>query len=605
MMKQPSISDMNRRSLSRSFGLRSGGLWILTVFLIGGSGCRDDAEAIRQIQSKQLSEMQQKTQQDHLGEAFALLGQFVELNREKAGQQVSFHLNQWRQSQVSLPSALPQAMLRSWSSLIAPEKLEPVLLAPDYRPSDVKLLRNSFLFRRIVTWADAPQCDDPILKDWFESLSDETPLSEDDTARLVTAARLFDWTVRNVALQPSQFGAPPFDVPSYPLGLTFEGAGYRQTTYQTLWRGVGDSLQRSNVFCELCLQADIPAAILATQNDDGQRQPWCVGVLIGEQIFLFEPALGLPVPGPNQRGIATLQQARKDPAVMRRLNVAGYFDYPMSRSDIQQSVALLTIQPERLAPRMKRLEDGLTGDRRMVLFADAAKLASDFDDVAGIAGARLSELPVLAEVYQAENLRFATRDPQFAAMYMQQWAVMEGTDAGAKSLALARWRHLMGRFADDEVDGIQGARTLYLEQRAPEYEIDDLRIDVDLQKRYGLRRELGMADDVFENALARAQMFMRMGKRTATYWLSLVQYDDGRTETAKNWFEKRALDPTQQSIWDASAQYNLARVLEKLGDLESAIEVLKRDGTPAEHGSRLRARLIGKLAESSSKSLQD
>ncbi|MEM6779619.1 MAG: hypothetical protein AAF670_18335, partial [Planctomycetota bacterium] len=150
MMKQPSISDMNRRCLSRSFGLRSGGLWILTVFLIGGSGCRDDAEAIRQIQSKQLSEMQQKTQQDHLGEAFALLGQFVELNREKAGQQVSFHLNQWRQSQVSLPSALPQAMLRSWSSLIAPEKLEPVLLAPDYRPSDVKLLRNSFLFRRIV-----------------------------------------------------------------------------------------------------------------------------------------------------------------------------------------------------------------------------------------------------------------------------------------------------------------------------------------------------------------------------------------------------------------------------------------------------------------------
>jgi tetratricopeptide (TPR) repeat protein len=241
---------------------------------------------------------------------------------------------------------------------------------------------------------------------------------------------------------------------------------------------------------------------------------------------------------------------------------------------------------------MKRLESGLTGDRRLTLFVDVESLAERLDAVPGVAGVRLSELPVLSQIYKAESQQFAARDPGFAAWYYSRWAILEGEDQLAKDMAKGRWQHLTGQFSDDEVEGVLGARTYYLQQRAPEFEIEDLRIDVDLQKRYGVRRGLGMESQEFEARLQQIQLFMRMGKRTATYWLSLVQYDDGRFETARNWFDKRVLDEDQQSIWNDAATYNLARSHEALGEIDLAIERLKTEGLVNAHGNRLRARLL-------------
>ena len=108
--------------------------------------------------------------------------------------------------------------------------------------------------------------------------------------------------------------APP--APPLSFGMAFRGAGYRQTDYQTVWRGTGDSLQRAGVFTQLCRQASIPAFVLATESIGLKRgaelDPWCVGVLIGDEIYLFEPELGTFVPGPDQVGVATLSQARSD-----------------------------------------------------------------------------------------------------------------------------------------------------------------------------------------------------------------------------------------------------------------------------------------------------
>ncbi len=137
---------------------------------------------------------------------------------------------------------------------------------------------------------------------------------------------------------------------------------------------------------------------------------------------------------------------------------------------------------------------------------------------------------------------------------------------------------------------------LYLAQRAPEYEIEDLRIDVDLQQAYGVRRELGIDAETYNRQLQQAQMMMRLGKRTATYWISLIQYDDGRYETAENWYSKRVLNEEQLSFWEPHARYNLARTLERLGDTDRAIELYKTDGDPQEHGNRLTSEIACQIS---------
>jgi tetratricopeptide (TPR) repeat protein len=207
---------------------------------------------------------------------------------------------------------------------------------------------------------------------------------------------------------------------------------------------------------------------------------------------------------------------------------------------------------------------------------------------------------LLAELYAETISKAAERDPLLAFWYFSRWAILEAQIPNSQKLALGRWRHLHGQFDTDEEEDTEGARVLYLAQRAPEYEIEDLHIDVDLQQAYGVRRELGVDTETYNRQLQQAQMMMRMGKRTATYWISLVQYDDGRYETAKNWYSKRVLNKEQLSIWEPHARYNLARTLERLGDTDRAIELYKTDGDPQEHGNRLRARLLAKSVDEES-----
>ena len=201
------------------------------------------------------------------------------------------------------------------------------------------------------------------------------------------------------------------------------------------------------------------------------------------------------------------------------------------------------------------------------------------------------DVPLLAEQYEKELKKAVERDPLIMLWYVSRYAMLDDEKG---PLAMARWRHLRGQFNDDDDEDTQGARTLYLAQRAPEFEIEDLRIDVDLQKAYNVRRDLGTTPEQYEMQLQQTQAMIRLGKRTATYWISLIQYDDQRYDTAVNWFTKRVLTDEQISFWEPSARYNLARASERVGELERAVELYKTDGDPQEHGNRIRARLLGR-----------
>ncbi len=559
-------------------------------------GCSSDVDTVRQIQTQRHREMQAQSKHDHLGEAFSLLQRLVELNPEKAYRQIAYHLNRWRETKPdSNPVPAPE-LLRTLGELLPVEAVAERIEREEFVASDINHLRDAYLFGQLVRWVDSERSDDPLLDQWLTE--QQQTLGEDDAQRLRTAARLFDWTARNIAYEPPEMPVPFTDLPPLPPGLKYGGAGYRQSDYLTLWRGTGDSLQRAGVFMQLCRQASIPAFVLSIQSlDTGELKPWCVGVLVGDQIYLFEPELGTHVPGPDQVGIATLEQARSDEVVLRRLNVPGFFDYHLSKQDVQQCTALLNVIPEGVSSRMKNLESGLTGDRRMIVYTDVDSLAKQIDEATGIAGVRLWQVPLQAEVYRAAVERVAARNPAFGFWHFTRWAIMDAPAELPQKLSEGRWRHLHGQFDSVEEENLEGARKLYLTQRAPEFEIEKLGIDVELQKLYGIRRELGMDPKAYEQQVQQIQGMMQLGKRTATYWLSLIQYEDRKYETAESWLVKRALDEDQQSFWVPAARYNLGRAVEQLGQHERAIELYKTDGDLQEHGNRIRARLVAKAAK--------
>ncbi len=571
------------------------------------SGCGDDSDTVRQIQAQRQVRMQSEAQQDHLGEVIGLLSRYVELNPEKARRQVAYHLNRWDETSsggdqvagaTSRRDVTPETleMLETISHLMPTDKAVELVNQPQFVTSDANHLRDAYLFRQVAEWVDRDSSDDPLLAEWLDDLGKTA--SEESVARLRTATRLFDWTIRNIAYEPLVPIDPAPPGPQFPFGMTFRGAGYRQSQYLALWHGSGDALQRAGVFTQLCRQAGIESAILGLPREGtGEIQPWCVGVRIGESIYLFESGLGMYVPGPGQVGIATLAEARRDASVMRRLNVAGFYDYPFTKDDVQQCVALLNVIPEAMGSRMQRLEQGLTGNRRLSLYVDVAAQSQQWDAVSGISGVRLWDIPLLAEVYRATLERAMERDPMLMFWQVSRWAILDAEVGASKQLAEGRWTHLQGEFDDDDDEGRKGARTLYLSQRAPEFEIEDLRIDVELQIQYGIRRDLGISPEVYDRQVQQIQALMRQGKRTATYWLSLVQYDDARFDTAENWFDARVLTEEQSSMWDPAARYNLARCLERTGDIARAIELYKTNGDPQEHGNRIRARLLDRSTD--------
>jgi hypothetical protein len=103
---------------------------------------------------------------------------------------------------------------------------------------------------------------------------------------------------------------------------------------------------------------------------------WACGVVIGDgkDVYLFDPHLGLPLPGPNGEGVATLTQAREKSEVLGQLNIDDKLRYPVTKEQAQAAQAQLVCPLSALSPRMRYLQDKLLGPAvRVRLAGDAAK----------------------------------------------------------------------------------------------------------------------------------------------------------------------------------------------------------------------------------------
>ncbi len=494
------------------------------------------------------------------------LGRLEQFRSGEMLQEIVERLNQWATTQEP-PAPSPRDPLLD--TLPEPLRELPMLADLDsmrFPRHDGASLQQAVWLRDVARWARGEKLDE-----------------------LRRALHLFDWTVRNIQLKPLDQFSP--ELGDAPLG---------QFPWETLLLGRGDVLERAWVYIELLRQEGIEAAMLALPRKGAPAshamQAWAVGVLIDGEVFLFDPVLGLPIPGPGGVYLdaggglamrpATLVEAASDPAILRRLDLDQSTPYPVGSEDLDGIVALIVASPSELSRRMTLLESHLVGTQKLVLTVDAAGQGERFAATPRIGGAWLWARPY---VTMAQQLALG-QNPQAV---QERFAEMAPFHVGADGpLWKGRLLHFKGRFV-----GENGATQHYQAARPPNSQLDGF---ADLFYR-SLKAAQPDADEASLRQMAEQRAaiekpaFVR-AKQNASYWLGLLAYEQGAFSAAADYFATRTLEASPDGPWTHGARYNLARTLEAAGELNRAVSQLAADPlSPSRHGNLLRARWLNEL----------
>jgi hypothetical protein len=379
---------------------------------------------------------------------------------------------------------------------------------------------------------------------------------------LTIARRLFDWTVRSLAL----VGDPPMVPSEATPGTRWYLPG------EILLTGRASAAQRSWMFVELLRQAGIDGVMLATDGGEaGSRRPWIPAAIIEGEAYLFEPTYGMAVPGPGGEGVATARQAAADPAILEALSLPDR-PYPVKAADIGSLAVLAVADPRSLARRMTAL-DKETASRH------GLRLASGASAVAALA---VKSLPAGGEPFVGlwefpweSAVRRPTQPVELAARRELAPLAITVAEMGrgdrqnprlVRPLFTARIREFRG-----DLDGPLGAKASYLAARPSKVAIQQA-----LQA-------------VPPEQAATVDRLYRQMKEDATYWLGVATLGEGQPAAAIDYLQRMTLENAPDSRWTDAARANLGRAYAALGRIDEAVKVLREDGSPQRFGSRLLA----------------
>ena len=543
------------------------------------------------------------SQPSSIDTAMDYLSRLEDFEPQQGMMQVAYQFNRWLESASDSDLWEPSPLLEDLPSAL---RDLPPLSRLDKREitlDDVFYLREVSWMQSISQWVS--ELDEPVENsDWLDAVRQSR--NEPHAHEVGLAMRLFDWTVQNIQLNPlldfpTSEGAPPGIDPVYwPLYQAKPGPGYQTWPWQTLLFGRGDAWQRARVFAGLARQQEIDVVVLAVQASDSsdRPRPWLTAALIDDQLYLFDTQLGLPIPGPEAGSIATLDQVRQDPALLRKLD--GRFAdraliYPIQAEELDRLVALLDAGPEAFSYRMHLIESQPTSSPPLVLSIEPQRLISRLA-ACGLQQVRLWETPLETWIYRNTLKRRAEEDPELIGyLLLEEW-IFEND----MPLARGRQLHLRGRF--EQEDGRDGAKAEYLRARIPDAKIAQIGRSPQVRQELGIVR--GRQNDMqWEVYLQSSERILIRAKQNASLWLGLIHLATGRHEDARDWFQVRCLDAYEEGPWTALARYNLARLYEQSNDLVTArdLYLLTPKDSPQEHGNLLRARFLRQRIESSPK----
>lgn len=592
--------------------LSPGWLALVTlVALLSIPGC-DQPRTQRTAASRGTSVSVKQSAQDHLRVALDLVEQIRQSDPNQTCPKVAYNLNRWLEAHD--PAA-------EWTEdpLVAelPTELDPVVRAAklttlEFTPDDVYLIREALWLREASSWA-AQQPPDPLVARWLDEA--KSTLSPEHAAQLGIAQRLFDWTVRQIQLdplppEPSQKGEGKSKKKKskiLPSRQGLPGPGYTFRPWQVALFGHGDFWQRAWVFMLLARQQGIEVAMLAIERETDSPTPWLPAVVLGDQLYLFDPQLGLPIPGPGGRGIATLQQAASDPTVLAALDVSNERPYRVRAMDLDKVVALLEGSPGYLTKRMKLVESQLTGQKRIVLTSTPTAVAKQLSQCQPpISNSRIWPIAYHAVLYDLGRQELLSKDRSSVQHYVQHEVAFEVSP----TLDLGRKQQLKGMLfdksptssaaeagtslADPAVAEQSGATSLYLQSRPPNALLEQIATSSDVRRQFNLHPGEGENEQRYVGRVAIARDALQRAKKNATYWIGLVNADAGKDDVAIEWLKDRTLGGDPDGPWTHGAQYNLGRIYEKKGNLAEARTLYFRDDSPQADGNTLRGRWLGR-----------
>lgn len=539
---------------------------------------------------------------------------FGEFNQSRA----LYYFNQWiARQELDADNFTPDPLLRGLPAAIRNHPVITQLQAGNQnqiRSSDIAYLQQTLWMNDIATRVGLA----PPPSSWKAWLTtQEKAVGVEASQQLRQTLNLFDWTIRGIQLDelPPPPQGPIATAGDAPAALQLPplrgepGPGYRQLPLMTLLYGHGDAHERARVFILLCRQLRIPVVVLGLVDpqQSGPPTPWVAAALIGGKLYLFDTALGLPLPGPKGEGVATLDDLAEQPELLRQLDIAGGPQYPVNEKALSDGlVALIDADPDSLSQRMAVLEEPLNKARRearesrsaaglaeaeaplfdLVLSTQPSELAASLRKLRRISSVSLWRTPYEAILFQLGRSQKPGPKPAYAGDYRD--------DELPAALTKARDQQFRGQF--ESVDQRPGARAKYLYFRRSDLEIDSLETSAEARRMApGLEERLKLAGSEQEQK----QLIKGLVTNTyrvkyrSSYWMALTYLDEQNNAAALEWFRDRAQEnKTGDNPWLPSARYNLARCYEEAGLTEEARAIYLADQSPQRHGSLLRAQRL-------------
>lgn len=367
------------------------------------------------------------------------------------------------------------------------------------------------------------------------------------------AYHLFDWTVCNIDTQPNIMQ----------LNRETRLPLQSQLPWQSMLLGRGTQWDRVWIFIELLRQQRIDACLLASSasGEPGMSSIWGIGVLLDDEIYVFLPSCGIPLPGPEgpkieESGeltfpqIATFSQARENDGLFRRLDLSGEEPFPVNAEQLKNLTIFLVASSETTSMRMKLLEKELSGDDSAVLYTDLREQRRRFEKAAGDVKIELWNHPGKATFEQLLP---------FHQESFQQWIPIISTDQTMRDIFMrphpithsyplwtGRILYFKGR-----VTGQDGAVTFYQGARVSERDIMEFREKIPEFRMDPMREQE-----------------LRFTNATAMYWLGLSSFELDSIPAAKDHFDKVRLEPI--SLWREGCEYMLGRIAEREKRYEDA-----------------------------------
>lgn len=477
-----------------------------------------------------------------LAGAVAVLDRFDDFDEARGAELVFDRLAQWSRGTAALTSDSwrPDPLLDTLPARLRAAAAEPLEAVGFAAAHDVTFLRDERWLADIARVARGDAVDD-----------------------VAIAMNLFQWTVRSLAL-----------VSDPPLVPSETNPGNRWfLPGEILLAGRASAPQRAWIFLALLRHAGLTGVMLATSDAaGGDVRPWVPAVVSDGEAYLFEPAYGMPIAGPEGRGVATVSEAAREPAILEALSLPDR-PYRVQAADMQRLSVLVAADAWTASRRMMALDADLRSAREMRIAVDASAAADAARSVLPEA-TRGRPAGVWEFPWETVARRRAAGDAVSAAAMRElaplQIAFVPPADGGAgrpmRPLYAARLREFRG-----ELDGPTGAKAAYLAARPGR--------DVIAATVRGLPPE---------QAEAARRLYGQM-KEDAAYWLGVLTLGEGEYEAAVDYLRRMTLEAAPDSRWADAAQVNLARAYLGLGKTAEAVSALRADRSPQRFGSRLLA----------------